>query len=119
MGLRLAAEAALGDRLGIFGTSTASPAVGAPPLAMRAGATLSTDLALPFADERLRLGLGVSAIGGLALGGTGGLNDHQPADCKLSLDIGRVGGAPLRVSAPCTQHGLAATPISFGFKTEF
>ena len=35
---------------------------------------------------------GVSTTGGLAFGGTGAGHPYEPAECRLSLDIGRVGG---------------------------
>lgn len=118
MGLRIAAEGTIGDRLGIFGASAAASTTGSP-LALRTGATLSTDLDVPQLDTRITVGLGISTTGGLAFGSPGASHPYEPADCKLSLDIGRVGGAPLRVSAPCQRQGTAGMPITFGFKAEF
>ena len=118
MGLRIAAEGTIGDRLGVFGASAMASTMGSP-LALRTGATLSTDLDMPVLHTRLTVGLGFSATGGLALGSPGTGHPYEPADCKLSLDIGQVGGAPLRVSAPCQRQGRAGMPITFGFRTEF
>jgi hypothetical protein len=118
LGLRLAAEGTIGDRLGVFGAPTAASTTGSP-LALRTGATLSTDLDVPLLDTRFKVGLGISTTGGLAFGSTGAKHPCEPADCKLSLDIGRVGDAPLWVSAPCQRQGTAGMPITFGIKTEF
>ena len=118
-GLRLGAESSVGDRMGIFGPAAAAPGTGSPPLMMRTGATLSTDFALPFMEVQLRLGLGITATGPLGRGSDGANYLYEPSECKLSFDIGKVGSAPLWVSAPCPKYGLAGAPISFGFKAEF
>jgi hypothetical protein len=76
-GLRLGAEGTVGDRLGVGGLPASvgvSSAVAAPPtsaLAMRAGVTLSTHLAMPFSETPLRIGLGFATAGtlpGIGLG---------------------------------------------------
>jgi hypothetical protein len=132
-GLRLGAEGAVGDRLGVGGLpSVAAPASSA--LAMRAGVTLSTELAVPFLQTPLHIGLGFATTGalpGIGLGST--MADALPApgrggagrgwfeaeDCTASLEVGRVGGAPLRVSARCPVTPGAVPPVTFGFRTEF
>jgi hypothetical protein len=118
-GIRLAAEGSVGDLLGIYGPAATAPAGGAPPLAVRAKATLSTDLTLPFVESRFHIGLGIATTGGLTLVGAGANHLYAPAACTLSLDFGRIGGAALNVSGPCSNEGIATTPISFGFKTIF
>ena len=118
-GLRFGAEGSVGDRMGIFGPAAAAPAIGSSSLMMRTGATLSTDFALPFIEARISLGLGVTATGPLGRRSDGANYLYEPSECKLSFDIGKVGSAPLWVSAPCPKYGLPGAPISFGFKTEF
>jgi hypothetical protein len=131
-GLRLGAEGTVGDRLGVGGLpSVAAPAPSA--LAMRAGVTLSTDLALPFLQTPLHIGLGLSTAGTLPGTGPGFATAGAPPgsargtvgrwyeaeDCAASLEIGRAGGAPLRVSARCPVMPGAVPPVTFGFRTEF
>jgi hypothetical protein len=117
--LHLGVESTVGDQMGIFGPAAAAPVAGSSPLAMRTGATLSTDLAIPFIETTLRVGLGVSTTGPLGRSSDGAHHPDRPSECKLSIDIGKVGSAPIWVSAPCPKYGLAGAPISFGFKTEF
>jgi hypothetical protein len=121
-GLRLGATGSIGDRLGIGGPGAAEPLglAGTSPLAMRAGASLSTDLTLPGLESRLRIGLGIATTGPLP-GVAGAFADpREPPECRISLDIGTVGGAPLHFVSPCPgAGGTAAPPISFGFRTAF
>ena len=133
-GLRLGAEGVVGDRLGVGGLSSAAAAPVSSALAMRAGVTLSTDLALPFLQTPLRIGLGFATVG--TLPGTGlssamadalpdpgrgaaGRGWFEAEDCTASLEVGRVRGAPLRVSARCPVAPGAVPPVTFGFRTEF
>ena len=130
-GVRLGAEGTVGDRLGVGGLSAA--AAPEPALAMRAGVTVSTDLAVPFLETPLRIGLGFATTGtlpGIGLGsatadappgsarGAGG-RWYEAEDCTASLEVGRVGGAPLRVSSRCPATPGTVPPITLGFRTEF
>ena len=133
-GLRLGVEGAVGDRLAVGGLSTSTAPVSSD-LAMRAGVTLSTDLALPVLQTPLRLGLGLATAGTLpdiGLGfatagalpgaparGAAGRRWYDADDCRVSLEIGRVGGAPLRVSSGCLVTPGAVPPVTVGFRTEF
>jgi hypothetical protein len=128
-GLRLGAEGTVGDRLGVGGLSAAA----APVLAMRAGVTLSTDLAVPFLETPFRIGLGFATTGTLPgiglgfatadalLGSARGVAGrwYEAEDCTASLEVGRVGGAPLRVSSRCPVTPGTVPPITLGFRTEF
>lgn len=117
-GLKLGAEGTVGDRLGVGGVSS-MPASSA--LAMRAGLTLSTDLALPFLETPMRIGLGVTTAGPLPGYATTAAYWRDAPDCAVSLEIAEVGGSPLRISSRCpgaTGTG-AVPPITFGFKREF
>ena len=118
LGLRLGAEGKVGDRLGVGGLSAAAPA---SALAVQAGVTLSTDLALPFLEAPLHIGLGFATAGALPDPGRGaaGRRWYEADDCTASLEVGRVGGAPLRVSARCPVAPGAVPPVTFGFRTEF
>lgn len=127
-GLRLGTEADLGDRLGIGGAAAAAaPAGGAPVLAVRAGANLSTDLAVPGLESRVRVGLGIVATGPLpgiagapAAGAATAAGKPEPSECVVSFEIGTVGGAPLRVASRCPgSTGGGAPPLSIGFRTAF
>jgi hypothetical protein len=124
----------VGDRLGVGGPPSAAAAPVSSALAMRAGVTLSTDLALPFLQTPLRIGLGFATAGtlpGTGLGfamadalpdpgrGAAGRGWFEADDCTASLEVGRVGGAPLRVSARCPVAPGAVPPVTFGFRTEF
>jgi hypothetical protein len=102
---------------------------------MRAAVTLSTDLAVPFSETPLRIGLGFATAGtlpGIGLGsattaalpgsaprGAAGQPWYEAEDCAVSLEIGRVRGAPLRVSSHCPVTPGAVPPVTFGFRTEF
>jgi hypothetical protein len=115
-GLRLGAEGKVGDRLGVGGLSTAAPA---SALAVQAGVTLSTDLALPFLEVPLHLGLGFAMTGALPGPARAAGYWYEADDCTVSLEIGRVGGAPLRVSSRCPATPGAVPPVTLGFRTEF
>lgn len=116
-GLRLGAEGSVGDRLGV-GNIAGVPS--SPALAMRAGATLSTDLMLPVIGVPLQIGLGLSTAGPIPGSGTTAGHWYDAADCTVSLAIATMGGVPLRVSSHCPGATTGAvSPISFGFKTDF
>src|SRR4029450_2458311 len=84
-------------------------------------------------DSPLRIGLGFSTAGtlpgigpgfatvgappGSARGTVGRWDEAE--DCAASLEVGRVGGAPLRVSARCPVAPGAVPPVTFGLRTEF
>jgi hypothetical protein len=67
----------------------------------------------------MRIGLGLTTTGPLPGSSPATAYWHDTSDCAVSLELAKVGGAPLRISSRCPGATSAVPPISFGFRTEF
>ena len=87
------------------------------------GASYLLNGGLGFATAGTLPGTGLSSAMADALPnprrGAAGRGWFEAEDCTASLEVGRAGGAPFRVSARCPVAPGAVPPVTFGFRTEF
>ncbi|GGC70556.1 hypothetical protein GCM10011504_55410 [Siccirubricoccus deserti] len=115
-GLQFAAESTVGDRVSV-GSLAGTPASSA--LALRTRANLSTELAWPFLGTPMRIGFGLTTAGLLPGGPITAAYRQDAAECAVSLEIAKLGSAPLRISARCPGSAGTVPPITVAFRTEF